>query len=357
MIPETITGNYTLVADPKTWRMTNNEEVRLNCDTSGGPVNITLPPIADLLGFYNVKIFVVDKNNTAGTNPINVLTSGGNTLNGQPTQSVNTNGGAAIVQVADADNWEFDSVGDGAVAETLVMPLIAPQIVSAPAGDFFDDTQFVAVPGLQLTMPASRTRSVAFCLSANSLVGTGQIQLWNDTDGVQLGGLINVPVTANPQSYSSPAITSALNKGDVIKVRVKPALGGSISLYGGGGLGEGDFCQFVLATDPYAEVVNEVGVTSIGYVKKASIGILNALSAGTFSMNVMSSYNRSVPFDNFGGVVLTEANANVAPTLVTATTIKSDVGTYTTALAPVTPLAEANRLAIFTSIEAWAQNL
>lgn len=139
IIPPVITGNFTLIADPTTWQRTTNEKVQLNVDTTLGPVNITLPKISDLNGFNNVKIFVADLNNTAGTNPINILPAPLSTdkVSGQATGQIATNGGAAIIQVADSDNWEFDAVGESAGPGMLygMHNLLAGIILSPPLID------------------------------------------------------------------------------------------------------------------------------------------------------------------------------------------------------------------------------
>ena len=66
-----ISGTYNLVANP-TWKNLVLQEIYLECDTTLAPVTINLFPISDLGRFWNVKIYVTDISNNAGTNPITI---------------------------------------------------------------------------------------------------------------------------------------------------------------------------------------------------------------------------------------------------------------------------------------------
>lgn len=106
-----ISGNYTLVVDPS-WRSQPLESIRLLCNTAIGPVNVTLPKVSDLQGFWNPKIFIVDHSNNASVNNITILPApaSGDTIDGAPSSIINTNKASAEVQVADDNNWmSFES--------------------------------------------------------------------------------------------------------------------------------------------------------------------------------------------------------------------------------------------------------
>lgn len=105
MITPPITGNYTLVANPTEWRNFANQEIRLNCDPSGGPVNITLCSISALQGYWNVKIYIVDQTGSASINPINIIAAPGDNIDSGASVVVNTNDGSAVIQVADGNSW------------------------------------------------------------------------------------------------------------------------------------------------------------------------------------------------------------------------------------------------------------
>lgn len=99
-----ISGNYQLVADPS-WKDVTLQKVHLECDTSLGPVNITLFEIAELQGFLNVEIFVVDKTNNAGTDPITIFATPPDKIDGAPTTVINANGGTAKIEIFSANQW------------------------------------------------------------------------------------------------------------------------------------------------------------------------------------------------------------------------------------------------------------
>ena len=54
-----ITGTYDLLADPS-WASFQFQEVRLECDTSLGPVTINLPAISTLAQSTNLKLFIIE---------------------------------------------------------------------------------------------------------------------------------------------------------------------------------------------------------------------------------------------------------------------------------------------------------
>ena len=66
-----ITGTYNLIADPS-WALAQFQEVRLECDTTLGPVTINLPAISTLAQSTNLKLFVVDATANASVNNITI---------------------------------------------------------------------------------------------------------------------------------------------------------------------------------------------------------------------------------------------------------------------------------------------
>lgn len=107
-----ISGTYNLVANPN-WKNLVLQEIYLECDTTLAPVTINLFPISDLGRFWNVKIYVTDISNNAGTNPItiNAGSSGlplvSDTINrqGLTNFTVNYNGGDAVLMIVTGNKW------------------------------------------------------------------------------------------------------------------------------------------------------------------------------------------------------------------------------------------------------------
>lgn len=73
------------------------QDVKINCDTSAGPIVIALP-LTSTLPFGNVRILVNDSGNAA-TNNITISASGGNTINNASSYVISTNKGFARIQV------------------------------------------------------------------------------------------------------------------------------------------------------------------------------------------------------------------------------------------------------------------
>lgn len=118
-----ITGTYNLIAQPS-WAAITFQEVRLECDTTLGPVVINLPAIAQLAQATNLKLFIVDATGNAGTN--NITINGGFWQSGftvyqdtfddsTTTQLVlNTDGSSVLIQNVSATQWlATESVSSG----------------------------------------------------------------------------------------------------------------------------------------------------------------------------------------------------------------------------------------------------
>lgn len=107
-----ITGTYNLSADP-IWRQLPLQEVYLECDTSTAPVTINLFPVSDLQRFWNVKIYITDISNNAGTNPITINAGFSgvplvqDTINrqGYTNFNIDYNGGDAVLIVTAENKW------------------------------------------------------------------------------------------------------------------------------------------------------------------------------------------------------------------------------------------------------------
>lgn len=99
-----ISGNYTVVPSAQ-FRDTNNQELFLECQTSLGPVNITLPAISAFLGFHNIKIYVNDLDGMAGTNPITIITNPVDRINSALTSVLNQDGASDMVAISGDNDW------------------------------------------------------------------------------------------------------------------------------------------------------------------------------------------------------------------------------------------------------------
>lgn len=107
-----ISGTYDLVAQP-IWRNLVLQEIYLECDTTLAPVTINLFPISDLGRFWNVKLYITDVSNNAGTNPItiNAGSSGvplvSDTINrqGLTNFAIDYNGGDVVLFVVSENKW------------------------------------------------------------------------------------------------------------------------------------------------------------------------------------------------------------------------------------------------------------
>lgn len=107
-----ISGTYDLVAQP-IWRNLVLQEIYLECDTTLATVTINLFPISDLGRFWNVKLYITDVSNNAGTNPItiNAGSSGvplvSDTINrqGLTNFAIDYNGGDVVLFVVSENKW------------------------------------------------------------------------------------------------------------------------------------------------------------------------------------------------------------------------------------------------------------
>lgn len=102
-----ITGNYTLVADAN-WASVQFQDVFLELDSTSAGVNLTLPAIADLNRFWNVRLHIYW---TAGANPCNIIAASGDRINGNSSyNSLAAIGDNLILGVGDETNWLIESL-------------------------------------------------------------------------------------------------------------------------------------------------------------------------------------------------------------------------------------------------------
>ena len=101
-----ITGTYNLIADPS-WGLIQFQEVRLECDTTLGPVTINLPAISTLTQSTNLKLIVVDATANANTNNITVNSDGSDTFDDSVTNQIvlDTDGSSVIFQNVALTQW------------------------------------------------------------------------------------------------------------------------------------------------------------------------------------------------------------------------------------------------------------
>ena len=123
-----ITGTYNLIADPS-WVLLQIQELRLECDTTAGPVTINLPAISTFTQSTNLKIFIVDATNNAATNNITINAGSVVTPPNPPVFDtfdnnitnqliLNVNGSSVELQNVTSNKWlslESISGGSGAI--------------------------------------------------------------------------------------------------------------------------------------------------------------------------------------------------------------------------------------------------
>jgi len=154
-----ITGTYNLIADPS-WALTQLQEVRLECDTTLGPVTINLPAISTLAKSTNLKLFIVDV--TANANVNNITINAGatglpplsDTFDDSTTTSLvlNTDGSSVVFQNVAATQWiATESVSSGGGVPTYKVYSANIEMATGAINNLFENTL-----GVTLTwIPAS----------------------------------------------------------------------------------------------------------------------------------------------------------------------------------------------------------
>jgi hypothetical protein len=129
-----ITGNYTLAPD-SSWALLQLQEVRLECDTTLGPVTINIPEISALAISTNLKLFIVDATANSNINNITINASGLDTFDDNTTATLilNTNGSSVSIQNVAITQWiAVESVSAGGINQdyALVSGPFTPNSVS-----------------------------------------------------------------------------------------------------------------------------------------------------------------------------------------------------------------------------------
>jgi hypothetical protein len=119
-----ITGNYALVPTAD-WKNVQYEDVFLSCDTTLADVNISLPPVKSLNGFWATRIHILSK---LGNNKVNILayttlipTPISDYINGVASITMDSAGDSCIVTVADENNWVCALAGGIAGVPELIL--------------------------------------------------------------------------------------------------------------------------------------------------------------------------------------------------------------------------------------------
>jgi hypothetical protein len=87
----------TIIQYDTQWRNTVLQEIYLEVDTTSQPITITLPEIASMGGFYNVKFYISDTLGNSSTNNITIATQGGDLIDSGGSITLATNYGSVLV--------------------------------------------------------------------------------------------------------------------------------------------------------------------------------------------------------------------------------------------------------------------
>ncbi len=96
--------NYVLSATDETNNV-QQQECILNCGTTAGVVDVTLPEIVDFNDIDNVKVTVFDVDGNALANNITIRAAGSDTINGAATLVIGANNGVAVLGIANGTEW------------------------------------------------------------------------------------------------------------------------------------------------------------------------------------------------------------------------------------------------------------
>mgnify|MGYP003624442916 FL=1 len=100
------TDTYLGVASPLTANI-QQATVRVLCDTASGVVNFTLPEISTYKGLYQgLKIMIVDSGGASAVSNITLTAASGDTIEGNPSITIEVNQQVLLLRVADNLLWE-----------------------------------------------------------------------------------------------------------------------------------------------------------------------------------------------------------------------------------------------------------
>jgi hypothetical protein len=199
-----ISGTYGLKADP-TWKQVTLDEIYLECDTSSAPVTINLFEIAELDGFWNVKIYVSDISNNALNNNITINAGGSDDIDGDGNSNVQItgNGEAVALKIVSGTQWLatesnagglpasnayglYAQIADGAVIEDTDVPtsVVGAGVgtLSVPANAFKVADSFVARIGGKISVQNNNTIKVDLCTNGSIIATSGFIALGGASD-------------------------------------------------------------------------------------------------------------------------------------------------------------------------------
>lgn len=124
-----ITGNYNLTPTAE-WKNVQFEDIFLECDTTLADVNISLPALSALGGFWSNRIHILNK---VGANKVNIIAYTtllplpvSNFINGVAQVTLENTGDSCVVTVEDENNWVCALAGGIAG-----VPVIAPTLAQA----------------------------------------------------------------------------------------------------------------------------------------------------------------------------------------------------------------------------------
>lgn len=95
---------FDLVNNPE-WIQLQEQEIYIHCDTTLGQVDVVLPEITTLKGFYNLKLYVVDIAGFAGVNNIVISTTGGDTIDAVSGITLNVNNISTAITIVSTKQW------------------------------------------------------------------------------------------------------------------------------------------------------------------------------------------------------------------------------------------------------------
>lgn len=121
-----ITGNYVLTPTVE-WKNVQFEDIFLACDTTLADVNITLPALSALGGFWSNRIHILNK---VGGNKVNIIAYTTlrplpvtNFINGVALITLENTGDSCVVTVEDENNWVSAFAGTSGAVPTIVPAL------------------------------------------------------------------------------------------------------------------------------------------------------------------------------------------------------------------------------------------
>ena len=179
-----ISGNYTLQVpqDPGNFA---NSVIRIACDTSLGPVNLTLPSIAALGAQNYTKLIINDAGGMAGTNPITIIADALDTINGEANAVINQNGGGGVNEISGRNEWIITMPTSGLQILTNTATVAGAGTGQIKKGNTFINAIGTAVPAFLITLPPPVPGERIIIV--NSLVGPFELQS-NDPATVGING-------------------------------------------------------------------------------------------------------------------------------------------------------------------------